>query len=64
MYSVLATLKVSLLAMNTVQVCTLFKSELIFCSMSVANFPPQDILVSSANIEAFVDFKQFGKSLM
>ena len=60
MYPVFLAFSVSLFDIR--HLLTFSRSVLSFCSISTDEFPWQEIFVSSANIEAFVDVKQFGKS--
>ena len=62
MYSVFLTFSVSLFDIS--HLLTFSRSVLSFCSISTNESPWQELFVSSANIEAFVDVKQFGKSLI
>ena len=62
MYPVFLTFSVSLFDIR--HLLTFSRSVLGFCSISTDEFLWQEIFVSSANIEAFVNVKQFGKSLI
>ena len=62
MYSVFLAFGVSLFDIS--HLLTFSRSVLSFCSIPTDESPWQEISVSSANIEAFVAVKQFGKSLI
>ena len=62
MYSVFLIFNVSLFDIN--HLSTFSRSVLSFCSIYTDESLWQEIFVSSANIEAFVDVKQFSKSLI